>query len=119
MIAKILSKLRDLVSRLLHLSNDEWISVDDKLPVIPEGKHGITVLVVKFDPVYDEITNGKGQSVTDASWMKPKDYDDFMFCEMLISFADHEEPDKRVTWSPCFDEITHWKYMPLPPPRNK
>ena len=32
----------------------KWISVEDSLPVIPEGDYAVSVLVVSYDPIYNE-----------------------------------------------------------------
>lgn len=38
----------------------EWISVKDRLPEIPAGQYGVSVLAATFDPVYAELNNGNG-----------------------------------------------------------
>lgn len=49
------------------MSNMNWIDVNDRLPEIPEGKHGVAVIVAAYDSVYAEI-NGNGYSVHDAHY---------------------------------------------------
>ena len=76
----------------------EWVSINDRLPEIPKGKHSITVLVVLFDGVYHELT-GKGYSVTTLTFFDGK------FNDLACGHNDWE-------WIPSCDPVTHWMYMP-------
>ncbi len=100
----------------------EWISVKDRLPEIPEGRFGVSVLVAEFDPVYEEINPGHGYSVNEVSyhiisdaerkyWKYPEDVEkDFATYYYGIN--------KDVEWGPCADEVTHWMPLPDPPLRE-
>jgi len=81
----------------------EWISVKDELPIIPEGKFAVSVIVAVYDPVYAEgkADPRSGYDVYEAMYKSE---------EMFIEFSvNHED-----WWQIC-DEVTHWMYMPLPP----
>ena len=90
----------------------KWISVEDSLPVIPEGDYAVSVLVVSYDPIYNELTN-KGymvQSVLYGKWdksvlFKKAEKDGFM----TLYFGED------VCWGPVSDLVTHWMYLPEPP----
>jgi hypothetical protein len=106
-----------------------WIPVSKRLPEIPEGKYGVSVLVAEFDHVYEEIRPGKGYTVRAGHYSKTKDrngnpiseyYDspeapECDFIQMTISMKG------GVSWMPVLEEITHWMYFPEPPmyPRRK
>ena len=102
----------------------QWISVNDRLPVIPKDKYGIGILVVQFDHVYEEMSPGNGQTVTANMYSYLTDRKDRPIND---NFADAKVGDKDfitltygpsgVEWFPCVDDITHWMYMPLPPER--
>ena len=103
--------------------DDNWISVKDALPKIPEGQYGIQVIVAVFDPVYAELNNGDGYDVYQAHYGTTRDRDgnviesfegtdkEFDFME-LWDYGDGNE------WGPINDEVTHWQYMPKPPKRK-
>ena len=99
------------------MPNSGWISVKDRLPEIPKGHYGVSVLVAQFDPVYNEICPGKGYSVQEMT-----------YC--LITAADRKRwgypTDKKtdfMEWyigqesfkGPPGDMVTHWMYLPEPP----
>ena len=87
----------------------QWISVKERLPVIPPGKYGITVLVTTFDHIYEEINPGKGQSVETASYQilkgGVKDFQTLYVGGVEGSY-----------FGPTGDPVTHWMYLPEPPP---
>jgi hypothetical protein len=78
----------------------EWISVNDQMPVIPEGKHAISVLCSVHDPVYEECSPGKGSDVQTLSW----DGKSFK----TIAYGGNGD------WGfhQVFDIVTHWMYKP-------
>ena len=77
----------------------KWISVNDMLPEIPEGKHSVSVLCSVHDPMYEECCPGHGSDVTSLSW------DGKIFSSIAYG---------NGNWGfyPCMDIITHWMYMP-------
>ncbi len=83
----------------------EWISVKDRLPEIPEGKHGMSVLVAEFDPVFEEIHPGGGYDVCRVAWDGK-------------NFLTHYVNADGFGWhfAPINYDVTHW--MPLPDPPN-
>jgi len=99
----------------------KWISARKRLPEIPEGKYGVSVLVAVFDYVYEEINPGHGYHVSHAHYGRTKDRND-----KPISFwwDTPEAPEydfmqlyigQKTEWGPYMDEITHWMYLPEPP----
>lgn len=87
-----------------------WISVEDRLPEIPEGEYAVSVLAIEYDPVYAEITNGHGNSITNLSFNK----DGFQ--------TRYHGVKGGYRWGPTGDEVTHWIYkdsllysLPRPP----
>ena len=84
----------------------DWVKVEDALPVFPDAKHGVSVLVALYDPVYEEINPGRGSYVSkvlwDGKWFKS------------IAYG-----PKDFGWNPCSDIVTHWMYLPeLPGGQN-
>ena len=89
-----------------------WIPVEESLPVIPDGKYAVSVLVSSFDAVFEEINPGHGASTENATFMKnipgyPEAEPDFQ--QMLL--GGHKW---KVSWAYPSDEITHWMYLPNP-----
>ena len=99
----------------------EWISVDERLPVIPEGKYGVHVLVAMFDEVFEEINPGRGYSVleygyhltTDREGKKHKGYE---WCKLNADFMEFTRDGYAL---PSGDPITHWMPKPGPPKEPK
>ena len=77
-----------------------WISVKDKLPVIPEGMFAVTIIGAQQDPVWAEINNGDGYSIGELS------YDNEGFKTMYVGGPEGSG------FMPVCDEVTHW--MPRP-----
>lgn len=100
-----------------------WISVKDRLPVIPEGKYGISILVAEFDPVFEELCPGRGYTVKQGHYGRivgrnGKVLPHFLSC----NYNELDGPQFMELWvgdnvgfGPVFEEITHWMPMPEPP----
>jgi hypothetical protein len=84
-----------LMGEIRKRNVDEWISVKDELPKIPEGKHGISVLVAMIDTTYEGPTPELRYNV-----------DKVMF--------DGEFKYVGEWTVPC-DPVTHWMSLPDPP----
>ena len=82
----------------------EWISVKDRLPKIPNGKYGISVLVAVYDSTYEELSPGNGTHVEEMMW----DGEHFLTLG-LCSCKPHFE------FFPTIDPVTHWMSLPEPP----
>ena len=85
----------------------EWISAKDRLPEIPEGRYGVTVLVTTFDSIFEEINPGCGQSVTTMTFNKEHG-----------DFGEFFDLPEGPYWMPSGDPVTHWMPMPEPPERG-
>ncbi len=83
-----------------------WISVDDKLPTIPEGKYGVSVLVVMFDYIFEELHPGGGQEVQPSQFFRGE------FKQLAYGENGH-------MWVVPSDKVTHWMYLPDPPIKEK
>ena len=103
-----------------------WKRVIDELPVIPEGRYGIQVLVAEFDACYDECINSQGfernaYSVHSVGY-SIIDYKRMPMFEGSI-YPDGSETfttmyigaGKDAEFGPTGDIVTHWMYMPEPP----
>jgi len=91
-----------------------WRSVKDELPVIPEGRRAVRVLVAEFDPCYDELNPGHGYTVHETvfgycpvSEIVPEPPVEPMFLVLYTGMGSF--------FGPCVDEITHWMYLPEAP----
>lgn len=112
---------------------NEWKRVDQELPVIPKGKYGVSVLVCTYDAGYDEwnakittgethVSSGYGCSVSEVSYSQisnrkgivpstfDKKFGDCQFMVVCVGYADDSD------WIPLSDKVTHWMYLPKPPP---
>lgn len=112
---------KKLLQRLV-IDNMKWISVKDRLPKIPKGQYGISVLVVTFDEIYDELSHGKGQDVSECTYGLLHDCHDRRF-PMFKGNKKTEDfyccyyPDGEP--GPMGDPVTHWMYLPRPPKIGK
>lgn len=78
----------------------KWISVDERLPEIPDGQHGVSVIVAVYDMIFAEFNFEGGYEVYQAEF-------------------DNDGVFKNITYPdgdliPIGDKVTHW--MPLPDP---
>lgn len=100
----------------------EWISVKDSLPVIPNGKYGVSVLVCTYDGVYDEdmeqgdtvpFSRGKGLDVHLISFHYPQGKK-VPIEEQTAGFYMME--NSYDGWVECVHEpVVCWMYLPEPP----
>lgn len=91
----------------------KWNKVTESLPEIPKGKHGVSVLVCTYDPIFDELcsdctkSNGKGLSVNKyVSYTIVKEYSEL---------PDFYEQCTNDDWIPLCEQIICWMYLPSPP----
>ena len=85
-----------------HLVSTSWISVNDKLPEVRPGKFSVAVLVVMFDPVFEEI-HPTGGATTEECLFNGKQFLEF-------------GTNGNCGWDfiPTSSPITHWMYLPTP-----
>jgi len=95
----------------------QWVSVDDALPQIPKGRHGISVIVAEFDSTYEEINPGRGYDVGEYLYatVGPAEIKAWGYKKGDIDFLQLYSGPKGSEWGPCGDLPTHWMYMPRPP----
>ena len=98
-VAEIREQIEEFAPAIIkdYLLN-QWISVKDRIPEIPDGQSGICVIVAVFDDVYEKINPGHGYEVYEANFYKGQ----------FETLADGE-------WFPIVDEVTHWMFLPNPP----
>jgi hypothetical protein len=99
----------------------EWISIEDRLPEIPEGQYGVSVIVAQFDPVYEEICPGKGCSVQEMVYSKitEKDRERWHYPqELKADFMEWYHGTENFKGPPG-DRVTHWMPLPEPPTKKK
>ena len=100
----------------------EWISVKDRLPEIPEGRFGISVLTAEFDHIYDEICPGKGYSVQEGDYMVVTDVDRKKWKwpdDIKADFMARYSGSGETIFGPTANKVTHWMPMPAAPERNE
>jgi len=92
----------------------EWIHINDSLPVIPKGKYGVSVLVVRYDHMYGpsglwEVGHALYTTTRDREGNKIKYFreidKEFDFMELYYGPEDTE-------WGPTGDPVYYWAYMP-------
>jgi len=109
-----------MMEEVKMISEIRWYDVDEKLPTIPKGKYGISVLVITFDPVFNECKPGFGCEVYEMSYaatakrsgeiLKPWIDTNLDFDFMMIS---HNKLYEDSIWVPSSDRIIYWAYMPV------
>ena len=82
-----------------------WISVKDSLPIVPEDRYSISVLVCEYDSCYEELCPTYGLSVN-----------------RYASYGIFQESPEPYFYEQCGDgwipvavQVTHWCYLPEPP----
>lgn len=90
----------------------EWIRVIDELPVIPEGKYGVSIIGATFDPCFCDVCREHGNFSGGYSINR---YITYKVMEEYSSEPDFYEPLNDDTWIPTCDIITHWTYLPKRP----
>jgi len=96
----------------------EWISVNDRLPEIPEGRYGVQILIAEFDSIYEECNPGQGYRVSQASYHFISDAERKTWGWSEAVKADFMQLYSGPTgseWGPCADVVTHWMPLPAPP----
>lgn len=98
-----------------------WVSVKDRLPEIPKGRYGVSVLIAEFDHVLEECSPGSGYSISECHYGVTRNRNGKLspmfegtgievdFQELYIGGAGGSE------WGPTGDRVTHWMYLPAPP----
>jgi hypothetical protein len=89
------------------VENMDWISVKDRLPVIPEGLYGVKVIIAEYDPCCNEYSVHEcmfGKYPKSVLWPASKKND---FMTLYVG--------KHTCWGPIPDIVTHWMPMPEPP----
>jgi len=96
-------------------NNSGWIKISERLPVIPEGKYGVNVIIATWDGEYQEVYDCSFMKVT----TRDGKYVDQMFEYLPIDGEDFGQMYLSGTgdtgWVPIFEEITHWQYFPEAP----
>ena len=107
---------RDVLEKLENTSLLKWNTLDT-LPEIPEGKYGVSVLMISYDSVYDEINPGGGYdtfsgiygSTCDSRGEKLKWYEDTdLENDFMVLYVGVNDS----SYGPVFDEILYWSYVP-------
>ena len=81
----------------------DWISVEDRLPEVPQGKYSVAVLAVQYDHVFEELSPGRGASVSTLL------YDGENWLTLYVGAKGGSK------YLPVADEVTHWMPLPEPP----
>lgn len=95
----------------------QWVSVNDAMPQIPKGRHGVSVIVAEFDSVYEEINPGHGYDISKCLYtvVGSAEIKAWGYKKGEIDFLQIYSGPKGSEWGPCGDLPTHWMYMPRPP----
>jgi hypothetical protein len=108
--------LGDILERIDMVSLVEWKTPDEK-PEIPEGRYGVSVLIITYDSTYDELSPGNGWDVHNGVYGSTRGRDgvkrgmyynsdrEFDFMELYVGKYYGE-------YGPVCDEIKYWAYVP-------
>ena len=98
----------------------EWVEVEEQLPIIPEDKYGVSVLVATFDPNYAEWHDDlfTGYDISEVTYGVIIEEDKYRFPknkEYDFQVLYHGTQVVRDSWGPTGDPVTHWRYLPQKP----
>lgn len=95
----------------------KWINIEDELPKIPKGKHGVSVIVASFDSCYEEINPGCGWDIEQCTYAYTKDKKGNPVSEFLDGRTDdacfqqiYYGGDGGTSWGPMGDPVYFWMY---------
>lgn len=98
------------------ISTIEWYKHDIK-PIIPEGRYAVSVLMITYDPVYDEINPGHGWEVHNGLYgsTKYRDGSKIKYFEKIdrdFDFMSLYFGDGYSDYGPICDRLVYWAYVP-------
>ena len=104
----------------------KWKRITDELPVVPIDRYGVKVLICAYDSVFEEISPGRGLSVSDAHYGTITDRNgkvlemfegaDITKLHFQTLYYGQDKSGKNTDfWGPVPDKVTHWMYYPEPP----
>ena len=99
----------------------EWKRVIDELPIIPEGKYGISVLVCTYDSCYDEsdedpkISRGIGLDIDMISFGYLKNKKEVPIEYKTPCFIGWDDEQQKFDRYLEHDPIVFWMYLPKKP----
>lgn len=99
----------------------EWFGISEGLPVIPEGRYAVKILVMVFDSSLEKCFPGSGHNVLEAMYgcttnKEGKKCGAWTNSELLFDFQTLEPgvfPDSD--WMPIIDRVVAWAYWPEGP----
>ena len=118
-------EIQDYPCESCDVASEGWNLISDgNLPRIPEGKYGISVDVIEFDPHYSKSPN-KNLSIDVISYAKIHDREGKIFPEFKGSIYDIEGKTEAFmtlyihgkggsSWGPIHEQIIAWRYRPKP-----
>jgi hypothetical protein len=92
---------------------NKWISVNDKLPEIPEGYFAIDVIVAVYDGSGDNDPD-HGNSISCTKYFREGCTKHFA----EVGWMELQHGEHGASWVPSYDKVTHWMYMPSKPVRE-
>lgn len=96
---------------------DEWINIENAVPVLKKNQHCVLVLVSTWDKGREDDPSYSGDVET-AMYFKEKVF------KTWIMKPENLLDDWKETYNGTFkydylpDKVTHWMYLPKPPVKN-
>ena len=108
--------LGSILEKLELVSLIEWQPVSIK-PIIPEGRYAVSILMIVYDSVYDEINPGYGWEVYNGVYSSTRDRKGekskmYMGIDLEYDFQCLYIGSNYGEYGPIYDEIKYWAYMP-------
>jgi hypothetical protein len=100
----------------------KWVHIDTAIPVIPEGKYAVSVMVICYDRVYAECCKKKDWqdsgwdihtsvvygTTTNREGEKQRMYEN---SDLLFDFQEMYESSEGSEWGPVGDKVVYWAYL--------
>lgn len=100
---------------------NKWISVKERLPIIPKGKYGVQVLIAEYDSLYAELCNDlkKGWNVKEVTFGKCDGLPMYKLSNLKEDFLERWDNGVNSQLGPVSNPVLYWMPLPEPPEFDK
>lgn len=113
------SRIKEIIDnwRPAPRSTGNWISVKDKLPIVPKDRHCVSVIIATYDKQYAECCDDPMSAWEVDAVLYGYIHDLKMFdgSRREADFMTQWDNGSERTWGPVGDPVYFWQYMPEAP----